>query len=77
MYYYSELAFKRIVYICHNRDQTWFSMHEYLLSPEGGIAWNIFSLEKFGENISKTSFFPVPLMERKGTLPANILKRRF
>ena len=33
---------------------------------------NILSLENFIENAS--IIFPVPLMARKGTLPANILK---
>ena len=34
---------------------------------------NIFSLENFVENASK-SYFPVPIMARKATLPANVLK---
>ena len=38
---------------------------------------NILSLEHFGENASKSSFFPVPIMARKGTLPANIWKLCF
>ena len=35
---------------------------------------NILSLENFGENVSKSSFFPVTIMVRKGMLPANVLK---
>ena len=35
---------------------------------------NIFSLENFGENASKTFCFPVPVMARNGMLPANVFK---
>ena len=31
------------------------------------------SLENFGENASKSSFFPVPVVARKGTLHVNVL----
>ena len=34
----------------------------------------ILSLENFGEIASKSFFFPVPIMARKGTLPSNVLK---
>ena len=33
-----------------------------------------FLLENFGEIASKSSFSPVPIMARKSTLPANVLK---
>ena len=35
---------------------------------------NILSFKISGGNASKYSFFPVPIMPRKGTLPANVLK---
>ena len=38
---------------------------------------NILLLKNFGNNASKSSFFPVPIMARKGTLPANVLKMPF